>query len=52
MKKEKVIFLYGKLRNKSKAIYYCKLHKCYIDKPDLFSKNFKCKKCKHKKDLE
>ena len=50
MKNEKVLFLYGKLRNKKKAIFYCELHKCYIDKQDLFSKNFRCKKCIHKKN--
>lgn len=52
MKKEKVLFLYGKLRNKNKAILYCNLHKCYIDKHQLFEKKFKCKKCKHKKEIE
>lgn len=50
-KEKRVLFLYGKLRNKNKAIYYCDLHKCYIDKPQLFSKKFKCENCKHKKEV-
>lgn len=51
MKNNKVLFLYGKLRNKNKAVLYCSLHKCYLDKSQLFSKNFRCKKCKHKRDI-
>ena len=52
MKKEKVMFLYGKLKYKNKAKYYCELHKCYLSRQDLFMKKFKCEKCKHKKELE
>lgn len=51
-KQDKVMFLYGKLGMKSKAILYCSLHKCFINKQQLFSKNFKCKKCKHNKNVE
>lgn len=51
MKNSKVLFLYGKIRNKNKAIYYCKLHKCYIDKQNLFAKKFKCIKCKHSEEV-
>ena len=51
MKNNKVLFLYGKLRNKNKAMYYCKLHGCYIDKQNLFAKNFKCKNCKHSTEV-
>lgn len=47
----KVLFLYGKLRSKKKAVLYCELHKCYLDKGQLFSKKFKCEKCKHKKEV-
>lgn len=50
-KNNKLLFLYGKLGNKNKAIYYCKLHKCYISKSNLIEKKFKCKKCKHKTDI-
>lgn len=52
MKKEKVMFLYGKLNNKKRAKYYCELHKCYLSRQNLFTKKFKCEKCKHKKELE
>lgn len=52
MKNKKVLFLYGKLRNKNKAVLYCSLHKCFIDKSQLFSKNFRCKKCKHKREAD
>lgn len=51
MKEHKVLFLYGKLRYKNKAMYYCELHKCYIDKQNLFAKKFKCKNCKHSKEV-
>ena len=51
MKNEKALFLYGKLRYKNKAIFFCNLHKCYIDKQNLFSKKFKCEKCKHCKEV-
>lgn len=51
MKEEMVMFLYGKIKNKRKALYYCELHKCYISKPQLFEKAFKCRKCKHSKEV-
>lgn len=50
--REKSLFLYGKLRHKSKAVLYCSLHKCYLDKSQLFAKKFKCEKCKYRKDVE
>lgn len=50
--KEKVLFLYGKLSNKKKAVYYCVLHKCYLSKYNLIEKKFKCKKCKHSKGVD
>ena len=52
MKREKVLFLYGKIAYKDKAVLYCDLHKCYLSKQQLFSKKFKCKKCKYKKEVE
>lgn len=53
MKKQpKVLFLYGKLGNKKKAVLYCGLHKCFISRQDLFRKKFKCEKCMHKKNAE
>lgn len=52
MKNEKVLFLYGKVKYKNKAILYCGLHKCFLDKKQLFGKNFKCEKCKHSKNVE
>ena len=53
MKKQdnKLLFLYGKLRHRNKAVYYCNLHKCYISRQNLFEKKFKCEKCKHKSDI-
>lgn len=51
-KQKKVLFLYGRLRHKNKAVLYCDLHKCYLDKQQLFSKKFKCEKCKYRKDVE
>lgn len=51
-KQDKVMFLYGKLGSKNKAILYCSLHKCFINKQQLFEKKFKCLKCKHNKNIE
>lgn len=48
----KVLFLFGKIKHINKAVFYCSLHKCYLSKSDLFTKKFKCKKCKHKKNLD
>lgn len=52
MKNHKVLFLYGKLGLKSKAVLYCSLHKCFLNKQQLFGKNFKCEKCKYSKNVE
>lgn len=52
MKKHYEIFLYGKIRNKRYAKFYCKLHKCYISKQNLFEKKFKCEKCKYKEEVK
>ena len=53
MKNEKkVLFPFGKLRNKNKAVLYCGLHKCFMSKGDLIAKKFKCNKCKHFVPLE
>lgn len=51
MKRHKAVFLYGKIMYEDKAVFYCELHKCYISKPQLFSKKFKCEKCKHGKKI-
>lgn len=51
-KSKKVLFLYGKLDKKNRAVYYCGLHKCYISKGNLFEKKFRCEKCKHKKEVQ
>lgn len=47
-----VLFPYGKLGKKRKAVLYCGLHKCFLSKQNLFAKKFKCNKCKHKKNIE
>ena len=51
-KQEKVMFLYGKLGLKCKAVLYCSLHKCFVNRQQLFRKKFKCEKCKHSKNVE
>ena len=51
-KQDKVLFLYGRLRYKRKAVLYCDLHKCFVDKQQLFSKKFKCENCKHRRDVD
>lgn len=51
-KSNKVLFLYGKLAKKAKAVCYCNLHKCYISKHNLIEKRFKCTKCKYKEEVE
>lgn len=47
-----VLFPFGRLGKKKKAIFYCGLHKCFMTKGDLICKNFKCNKCIHKKPVE
>ena len=49
--KDTVLFLYGKLRPIEKAALYCDLHKCYLDKQQVFGKKFKCKRCKYMKNM-
>lgn len=52
MKKNEDIFLYGRLRNKSKAVAYCNLHKCYLEPIDIKEKKCNYKKCKYKEELQ
>lgn len=49
--KNKILFLYGKLGNKKQAIYYCSLHKCFLDRQNINEKKCKQKKCKYKKGV-
>ena len=51
-KNKKALFLYGRLRSRDRAVLYCKLHKCYLDRGQLYQKKYKCLKCKHKEDIE
>lgn len=50
-KKRKELFLYGKIRNIDRAVAYCKLHKCYLDKGDIKEKKCNFKNCKYKKEI-
>lgn len=52
MKDEKVLFLYGKIGSKRKAMFYCNLHKCYVRKSQFFEKKFKCRNCKHSEEVK
>ena len=52
MKHKRVLFLYGKLGKRNKAVYYCSLHQCFLSKGNLFEKRFRCEKCKHKKEID
>lgn len=47
-KREKELFLYGRLRPINKAIAYCRLHKCFLDKSNIKEKRCIIKKCKYK----
>jgi hypothetical protein len=49
--KKNELFLYGKLRDKSKAVAYCELHKCYLEPIDIKEKKCNYKKCKYLKNL-
>ena len=42
----KAIFLYGKFRHIQEAVGYCKLHRCYLDKKDIFEKRCIKKNCR------
>lgn len=50
-KREKELFLYGRLRHINKAIAYCKLHKCFLDKSNIKEKRCIIKKCKYKEEI-
>ncbi len=52
MKKNVVMCLYGKLREKNKTVAYCELHKCYLDRKDIKEKKCNFKKCKYRKEIE
>ena len=49
--KKQELFLYGKLRDKSKAVAYCDLHKCYLEPIDIKEKKCNRKNCKYRRDL-
>ncbi len=49
--KNKELFLYGRLRDLSKAVAYCNLHRCYLEPKDIKEKRCNKKKCKYKKEL-
>ena len=40
-----VLFLYGRLEEKKKAVGYCNLHKCYLEPRDIKEKRCNFKKC-------
>lgn len=45
------LFLYGKLKDRGKAVAYCKLHKCYLEPIDIREKGCNKKNCKYKEEL-
>lgn len=40
MKNKKVLFLYGRIGKRNKAVYYCNLHKCFLMKSHVWEKKF------------
>lgn len=48
--KNHVLFLYGRLRPKDKAIGYCILHGCYLEERDIKEKRCNKKNCKFLKN--
>lgn len=49
--KTKEIYIFGRLVQKSKAVVYCKLHKCYLEPKDIKEKKCNFKRCKHRIEL-
>lgn len=49
--KQSVVFLYGRLGLKSKAVGHCNLHKCYLDKYNASEKRCLKKHCKHYEEI-
>lgn len=45
--KDKEIFLYGRIRERHRAVAYCKLHKCYLEPRDIKEKQCNKKNCKY-----
>lgn len=49
--KTKEIYIFGRLVQKSKAVAYCKLHKCYLEPKDIAEKKCNFKRCRHRIEL-
>ena len=49
--KTKELYIFGRLHQKSKAVMYCELHKCYLEPRDITEKKCNFKRCKHKIEL-
>ena len=47
-----VVFLYGRLAHKNKAVDYCTLHKCYLEPKDIKEKRCNLKKCNWLKEVK
>lgn len=45
--KNKEIFLYGRIGERSKSVAYCNLHKCFLEIKDIKEKRCRNKKCKY-----
>lgn len=43
--------IYGRLTRKSKAVVYCKLHKCYLEPKDISEKKCNFKRCIYKQEV-
>ena len=50
-RKNAMLFLYGKLKEKGYAVAYCKLHKCYLEPLDIKEKKCNKKNCKFREEL-
>ena len=51
-REERVMYLYGRLNERSKAVIYCKLHECYLEPKDVAEKRCNWKKCKYKEEIK
>lgn len=47
----KELYIYGRLVPKSKAVAYCKLHKCYLEPKDIAEKKCNYKRCTHRVEV-
>lgn len=51
MPNNRVMCLYGRLRDKGRCVAYCSYHKCYLEPMDITERKCNAKHCNHLREL-